>query len=127
MKAYKFSSFVEELRVKQENLTIAIFNEIVYPILKQNHWSMAWAMGSVSFFNEKGQEIRCETSGDNGVDGGSTTLKHLVKEINDIFDELPCFGKSGSDGYTLWWIMSGIKFDGRYTVKEGFQPYDKAS
>jgi hypothetical protein len=127
MKAYKFAPLVEKMDDLRREIIRGIFDEVICPALTRYNWSMDWAMGSVSFFNEKGQEIRCETSGDNGVDGGSTTLKHLVKEINDIFDELPCFGKGGSDGYTLWWIMSGIKFDGRYTVKEGFQPYDKAS
>jgi len=81
---------------------------------------MDWAMGSVSFYNAKGEEIKNEASGWRG----SKTLAALIKEVEDIFDGLPAFGKGGIDGYSLWWLMCGIQCDGRYSIEKGFQPWE---
>jgi len=124
-KKYKFEGTVDKIRQLRDQVYKDIFNEVIRPVLARYNWSMDWAMGSVSFYNAKGREIMCETSGGFGVDSGKETLKSLIKEVEDIFDDLPAFGKGGTDGLSLWWIMSGMRFDGRYSIKNGFQPWEE--
>ena len=96
-KKYGFDGQVQQLAQIQKNVITGIFMEVVRPVLARYNWSMDWAMGSVSFYNAKGEEIKNEASGWRG----SKTLAALIKEVEDIFDGLPAFGKGGIDGYSL--------------------------
>lgn len=122
---YGFDGLVEKVKQLQKTVITGIFMEVIRPVLVRYNWSMDWAMGSVSFYNAKGEEIRAESSGGVGVQSGSKTLAALIKEIENIFEDLPAWGKGGIDGYSLWWVMSGIQFDGRYSIEKGFQPWEE--
>lgn len=121
-KKYGFDGQVAQIQQLQKNVITGIFMEVIRPVLVRYNWSMDWAMGGVSFYNAKGEEIKNEASGWRGTLSGSKTLAALIKEVEDIFNDLPAFGKGGIDGYSLWWLMCGIQYAGRYSIEKGFQP-----
>jgi hypothetical protein len=107
-----YDHLIKEIEAKHTELIKTIFTVEVVPVLGKNKWSMDWAMGSVEFTNDQGELVEDKTT------------ENLETRINDIYRDLPAFGKDVNDGMALWWMMCFFGCSGRYSIEKGFQPYD---